>query len=249
LFHALRKKKLLLRLLLHLLPLLQSPKQRSNLTSITFQNAPELLWRIFISTIAYSVFTIHFSSMSFLIVGLGNIGDEYENTRHNIGFKIADELAKASNALFKLERLAFVAEYRSRGKNVYLIKPTTYMNLSGKALRYWMNELKIQPQNTLVVLDDLAIPFGSIRIRGKGSDGGHNGLKDIDATLGNNNYPRLRFGIGNEFSKGKQVNYVLGKWSVEEMKQLDEKVKQACDAVNSFMFEGIDRAMTKYNKS
>lgn len=187
--------------------------------------------------------------MSFLIVGLGNIGDEYENTRHNVGFKIADELAKASNALFKLERLAFVAEYRSRGKNVYLIKPTTYMNLSGKALRYWMNELKIQPQNVLVVLDDLAIPFGSIRIRGKGSDGGHNGLKDIDATLGNNNYPRLRFGIGNEFSKGKQVNYVLGKWSVEEMKQLNEKVKQACDAVNSFMFEGIDRAMTKYNKS
>lgn len=187
--------------------------------------------------------------MSFLIVGLGNIGDEYENTRHNIGFKITDELAKANNAPFKLERLAFVAEYRSRGKNVYLIKPTTYMNLSGKALRYWMNELKIQPQNVLVVLDDLAIPFGSIRIRGKGSDGGHNGLKDIDATLGNNNYPRLRFGIGNEFAKGKQVNYVLGKWSVEEIKQLDEKVKLACDAVNSFMFEGIDRAMTKYNKS
>lgn len=187
--------------------------------------------------------------MSFLIVGLGNIGDEYENTRHNVGFKVADELAKANNALFKLERLAFVAEYRSRGKNVYLIKPTTYMNLSGKALRYWMNELKIQPQNVLVVLDDLAIPFGSIRIRGKGSDGGHNGLKDIDATLGNNNYPRLRFGIGNEFAKGKQVNYVLGKWSVDEIKQLDEKVKLACDAVNSFMFEGIERAMTKYNKS
>lgn len=187
--------------------------------------------------------------MSFLIVGLGNIGDEYENTRHNIGFKIADELAKLNNAPFKLERLAFFAEYRTRGKNIYLIKPTTYMNLSGKALRYWMTELKIQPQNVLVVLDDLAIPFGSIRIRTKGSDGGHNGLKDIDATLGNGNYPRLRFGIGSEFAKGKQVGYVLGKWTVEEIKLLDEKVKLACDAVNSFMFEGIDRAMTKFNKS
>jgi PTH1 family peptidyl-tRNA hydrolase len=187
--------------------------------------------------------------MSFLIVGLGNIGDEYENTRHNVGFKIADELARANNVSFKLERLAFFAEYRSRGKNIYIIKPTTYMNLSGKAVRYWMTQLKIQPQNILVLLDDLALPFGSIRIRAKGSDGGHNGLKDIDAALGNNNYPRLRFGIGNEFSKGQQVNYVLGKWSVEELKQLDEKVKLSCDAVNSFMFEGIDRAMTKFNKS
>ena len=186
--------------------------------------------------------------MSFLIAGLGNNGEEYENTRHNIGFRIADELAKTNKVSFQLERLAFFAEYRSKGKNIFLIKPTTYMNLSGKAVRYWMNELKIPHQNLLVVLDDLAIPFGSIRIRQKGSDGGHNGLKDIDATLGNGNYPRLRFGISNEFAKGKQVDYVLGKWGVEEMKTLDERIKVACEGVNSFMFEGIERAMSKYNK-
>src|SRR5688572_7299523 len=137
--------------------------------------------------------------MSFLIAGLGNIGDEYENTRHNVGFKIADELASLNKVSFQLERLAFFAEYKSRGKKVFLIKPTTYMNLSGKAIRYWLNELKIPQQNLLVVLDDIAIPFGTIRIRQKGSDGGHNGLKDIDITLGNNNYARLRFGIGSEF--------------------------------------------------
>jgi len=187
--------------------------------------------------------------MSFLIAGLGNIGEEYENTRHNIGFKILDNLANTQGAPFKTERLAFFAEYRSKGKNIYLIKPTTYMNLSGKAVRYWMNELKIQQQNLLVVLDDLAIPFGTVRIRTKGSDGGHNGLKDIDATLGNNNYPRLRFGIGAEFAKGHQVNYVLSPWSKDEEKLLPERIKIASDAVNSFMFEGIERAMTKYNKS
>ena len=186
--------------------------------------------------------------MSFLIAGLGNIGEEYENTRHNIGFKIADELAISGKTNFKLERLAFFAEYKSRGKNIYIIKPTTYMNLSGKAVRYWMNELKIPQQNVLVVLDDLALPFGAVRIRAKGSDGGHNGLKDIDATLGNGNYPRLRFGISNEFSKGRQVDYVLGKWNADEMKTLHERIKFACDGVNSFMFEGIERAMTKFNK-
>jgi PTH1 family peptidyl-tRNA hydrolase len=187
--------------------------------------------------------------MSFLIACLGNIGPEYENTRHNIGFKIADELAIQNKVAFTLDRLAFYAEYRSRGKNVYLIKPTTYMNLSGKAVRYWMTELKIPQQNILVVLDDLAIPFGSLRLRGKGSDGGHNGLKDIDATLGNGNYPRLRFGVGNEFAKGRQVDYVLGNWNVDEMKTLDEKIKLACTAVNAFMFEGLERAMSKYNRS
>ena len=186
--------------------------------------------------------------MSFLIAGLGNIGEEYENTRHNIGFNILNTLANTQGAPFKLERLAFFAEYRSRGKNIYLIKPTTYMNLSGKSIRYWMTELKIQPQNMLAVLDDIAIPFGAIRIRVKGSDGGHNGLKDIDATLGNNNYPRLRFGVGNEFAKGRQVDYVLGKWNAEEGKLLNERIKVACDAINSFMFEGIERAMNKYNK-
>lgn len=186
--------------------------------------------------------------MSFLIAGLGNIGEEYENTRHNIGFRILDSLANSSGVPFTLERHAFFAEYKSKGKKVFLIKPTTYVNLSGKAVRYWMNELKMPPQNLLVVLDDLALPFGTIRIRPKGSDGGHNGLKDIDATLGNENYPRLRFGIGSEFPKGKQIDYVLAKWGAEEIKTLDEKIKAACNGVNSFIFEGIESAMTKYNK-
>ncbi len=186
--------------------------------------------------------------MSFLIAGLGNIGDEYLSTRHNIGFDVADELARKNNAVFKLERLAFFSAFRSRGKNIYLIKPTTYMNLSGKAVRYWMNELKIPQQNILVIVDDLAIPFGTVRLRGKGSDGGHNGLKDIDATLGNGNYARLRFGIGGDFPKGAQVNFVLGKWNAGEMKQLPELVSKSCEAVQSFMFEGLERAMSKFNK-
>ena len=186
--------------------------------------------------------------MSFLIVGLGNIGDEYIETRHNIGFKIVEALAAKNNATFTLDRLAHVSSFRSKGKQVHLIKPTTYMNLSGKAVRYWLQELKIQPTNMLVVLDDLAIPYGALRLRAKGSDGGHNGLKDIDATLGNNNYPRLRFGIGSAFSKGHQVNYVLGKWTVEEMKELHTKIDLSCEAVNSFVFEGLERAMNKYNK-
>lgn len=185
--------------------------------------------------------------MNYLIVGLGNIGEEYLETRHNVGFKIVDALAGQHKASFTLDRLAHYASYKTRGKNVHLIKPTTYMNLSGKAVRYWMEELKIPAQQMLVVLDDLALPFGTLRMKAKGSDGGHNGLKDIDATLGNNNYPRLRFGIGSNYQKGTQVNYVLGKWSVEEMKELYPKIDMACEAVNGFMFEGLERAMNKYN--
>jgi PTH1 family peptidyl-tRNA hydrolase len=186
--------------------------------------------------------------MNYLIAGLGNIGEEYAETRHNVGFKIADALAGQNHAAFALNRLAHYATYKSKGKNIHLIKPTTYMNLSGRAVRYWMQELKIEPQQMLIVLDDLALPFGALRLRAKGSDGGHNGLKDIDATLGNNLYPRLRFGIGDTFQKGHQVNYVLGKWSVEEMKELNLKINAASDAVNSFIFEGMERAMNKYNK-
>ena len=186
--------------------------------------------------------------MNYLIVGLGNIGEEYIETRHNIGFKVVDALAGQNKTAFTLDRLAHYASYKTRGKNVHLIKPTTYMNLSGKAVRYWMQELKIPANQMLVVLDDLAIPFGTLRMKAKGSDGGHNGLKDIDATLGNNNYPRLRFGIGSAFPKGSQVNYVLGKWTVEEMKELHTKIDLSCEAINSFMFEGLERAMNKYNK-
>ncbi|MFN8308576.1 MAG: aminoacyl-tRNA hydrolase [Chitinophagales bacterium] len=186
--------------------------------------------------------------MNFLIAGLGNIGSEYENTRHNAGFKVVELLAEKNNAIWKNDRLADTAAYRNRGKNIYLIKPTTYMNLSGKAVRYWMQQYNISPENLLVVLDDLAIPFGQLRLRAKGSDGGHNGLRDIDAALGNNNYPRLRFGIGNEFQKGGQVNFVLGKWTATELETLPANLIRAADAVNSFMFEGLGNAMTKFNK-
>lgn len=185
--------------------------------------------------------------MSFLIAGLGNIGDEYLETRHNIGFKVVDYIANQQGVQWKTERLAFFAEYRSKGKNIYLIKPTTYMNLSGKSIRYWMQQLKIEQSNLLVVVDEIALPFGALRLRSKGSAGGHNGLKDIEATLGNADYPRLRFGIGSEFSKGRQVDYVLGKWNVQEYKALPEKIEAAANAVNGFMFEGMERAMNKYN--
>ena len=185
--------------------------------------------------------------MSFLIAGLGNIGEEYIDTRHNIGFRVVEALAAKNSASFSLDRLAHVAHYKARGKQIHLIKPTTYMNLSGKAVRYWMQELKIPAPNILVVLDDLAIPYGTMRLKAKGSDGGHNGLKDIDATLGNNLYPRLRLGIGSQFNKGQQVSYVLGKWTVDETKALPILIDRACDAVNSFLFEGLERAMNKYN--
>lgn len=186
--------------------------------------------------------------MNFLIAGLGNIGAEYLDTRHNIGFKIADALAAQNKVSFSLERLAFVTQYKYKGKNIYLIKPTTYMNLSGKAVKYWMNELKIPTQQLLVVVDELALPYGTIRIKTKGSDGGHNGLKDIQAMLQTQEYPRLRFGIGNEFSKGRQVDYVLGRWSAEEMKSLEDRIILATQAVDSFIFEGAANAMGKFNK-
>jgi PTH1 family peptidyl-tRNA hydrolase len=186
---------------------------------------------------------------NFLIVGLGNIGDEYTETRHNVGFKIVEELANRHKCSFSLDRHAFKADFKYKGRNVTLLKPTTYMNLSGKAVSYWIQTLKIKPENILVVLDDLAIDYGAIRIRIKGSDGGHNGLKSIDESLGNNQYPRLRFGIGSEFRKGQQVDYVLGKWSTDEQKILADRLMLAAEAVESFIFEGIVNAMTKYNKT
>lgn len=185
---------------------------------------------------------------NYLIAGLGNIGDEYTETRHNIGFKIVEELASRNKLVFSLEKNAFVCTYKFKGKNVTLIKPTTYMNLSGKAVRYWMDEMNVKKENLLTVLDDLALPFGTIRIRPKGNDGGHNGLKDIDLVLKDNNYPRLRFGIGNEYHKGQQINYVLGKWKAEENKELGGHIINAVSAVESFLFEGISNAMTKFNK-
>ena len=151
--------------------------------------------------------------MKYLIVGLGNIGPEYQNTRHNIGFKVLDAFAKASNTVFEDMRYGAVATVKLKGRTLILLKPNTYMNLSGKAVSYWMQKEKIELSNLFVVVDDLALPFGTIRLRGKGSDGGHNGLKSINQLLGTQDYTRLRFGIGNEFPKGKQVDYVLGGWT------------------------------------
>lgn len=183
----------------------------------------------------------------FLIVGLGNPGEEYENTRHNIGFQVVDNLAADAGVKFTNDRLAHVAEIKHKGKILVLIKPTTYMNLSGKAVNYWMQAEKIPVENILVLVDELALPFGKIRLGPKGSDGGHNGLKHIQEILNTTNYPRLRFGIGNSFGKGYQVNYVLGKWSEEEMKTLPERIKLAGDAVKAFAFAGLQFAMNNYN--
>lgn len=185
--------------------------------------------------------------MKYLIVGLGNIGSEYKETRHNIGFKVLDALINASNSSFKTERLGDVAEVKHRGRTLICLKPSTYMNLSGKAVRYWMQQEKIPQDRVLVITDELALPFGKIRLRGKGSDGGHNGLKSIQELLGNPNYPRLRFGIAAEFSKGKQVDYVLGEWTSEEKETLDERIQIVTDLIKSFSLNPIQRVMSEFN--
>ncbi|MFM1933086.1 MAG: hypothetical protein RL226_2389 [Bacteroidota bacterium] len=187
--------------------------------------------------------------MKYLIAGLGNPGEEYRNTRHNIGFEVLDALAGASNISFTPDRYADVAVLKHKGRSVYLIKPNTFMNLSGKAVRYWLDKEKIDVANLLVVTDDLALPFGSLRMRGKGSDGGHNGLKSIQDLIQTSNYPRLRFGIGNEFSKGHQVNYVLGKWDENEQAKMDERVKRASEMVLSFCTAGLANTMNQFNNT
>lgn len=183
--------------------------------------------------------------MKYLIAGLGNIGDEYANTRHNIGFIVLDALA--GDVKFKQDRHAYVAEIKFKGRIFILIKPTTYMNLSGKAVQYWMQAEKIPLENILVITDDIALPFGTIRIKGKGSDGGHNGLKSIQESIGSTEYARLRFGVGSEFAKGRQSDYVLGKWNDEETKLLPERIAKCCEAVKAFGTIGIGLTMTNYN--
>ena len=184
----------------------------------------------------------------YLIAGLGNIGEEYSETRHNIGFKILDALAGASNISFKPNRYADVAEYSVKGRKLILIKPNTYMNLSGKAVNYWLQQEKIPISNLLVLVDEIALPFGSIRLKTKGSDGGHNGLKNINQVLGTQAYSRLRFGIGSEFAKGRQVDYVLGKWSDEEKLTLNERIDLSCKAIESYALAGPQLTMTQFNK-
>lgn len=186
--------------------------------------------------------------MKYLIAGLGNIGAEYADTRHNIGFAVLDALAGASNVVFASDRYGSVTQMRIKGRQLLLLKPSTFMNLSGKAVAYWLQREKIAPENLLVVVDDIALPFGSLRLRGRGSDGGHNGLKDINAVLGSDAYARLRFGIGGDFPRGMQVDYVLGKWSLDEQAALPERLTAAGEIVKSFATQGIDRTMNLYNK-
>ena len=186
-------------------------------------------------------------NMKYLIACLGNIGAEYENTRHNAGFRIADRLAKDLETPFTTSRLAQVAEMKFRGKTLVVIKPTTYMNLSGKAVKYWLDLEKIPIENLLVVNDDIALPLGTSRLLKKGADGGHNGLTDIIEKLGTNEFCRLRFGIGDDFSRGHQIDFVLGQWKSSEEPVVDQTVDKAVEAIKSFVVQGPDRTMNQFN--
>lgn len=186
--------------------------------------------------------------MKYLIAGLGNIGPEYELTRHNIGFLVMDYLADQEGIKFEQSRLAFKGEFKHKGRQIHLIKPTTYMNLSGKALNYWMKELKISKENVLVITDDIALPFGKLRMRAKGKNAGHNGLKDIEHIIGGTDYARLRFGVGNDFPKGRQVDYVLSNFDKTELDSLTERMKKASDMILSYCTIGIERTMSFYNE-
>lgn len=185
--------------------------------------------------------------MNYLIVGLGNIGSEYQGTRHNIGFDVLDALAGASNLAFEDKRYGAVTTLSLRGRKLTLLKPSTYMNLSGNAVRYWMQEKKIPLERVLIIVDDLALPVGALRLKGNGSDAGHNGLKHIAATLGTQQYPRLRFGIGNDYPKGQQIDFVLGQFTAEERELLPARVALACEAVKSFVLQGMNITMNQFN--
>jgi PTH1 family peptidyl-tRNA hydrolase len=187
--------------------------------------------------------------MKYLIVGLGNIGEEYIDTRHNIGFTILDALANESDASFSDRRYGSICETRYKGRTFVLLKPSTFMNLSGNAVSYWLIKEKIPVENLLVIVDDIALPLGSIRMKPKGSDGGHNGLAHINAILSTSEYARIRVGIGNGFRKGAQVNYVLGKWSAEEKKFIDERIRIVIGMIRSFGTAGIELTMTAFNRS
>jgi PTH1 family peptidyl-tRNA hydrolase len=185
----------------------------------------------------------------FLIVGLGNIGADYENTRHNIGFQILDAFAEQESFSFENQKLGAIASYKLKGRTFIFLKPSTYMNLSGKAVRYWMEKEKIPLENVLIITDDINLPFGTIRLKTKGSHGGHNGLKDTESKLATTKYNRYRFGIGSEFSKGRQVDYVLGEWSDEEKKLLPERLKRSVSLIKSFVLSGVERTMNQFNNT
>lgn len=183
----------------------------------------------------------------FLIVGLGNIGAEYVNTRHNIGFKVVDHFAKKENISFQTAKLGDLAEFKVKGRTLLLLKPNTYMNLSGKAVKFWMEKENIEKENILVITDDLNLSFGTIRIKAKGSDGGHNGLKSIQSQLNTTEYPRFRFGISDEFKKGRQVDYVLGEWNEDEKVKLTERLDKSVEIIQSFALAGLGNTMNEFN--
>lgn len=187
------------------------------------------------------------TEMKYIIVGLGNIGEEYNHTRHNIGFDVLDEIAEQKAVKFKVESYAAVCQVKHKGRIIHLVKPTTYMNRSGKAVKYWMNKYKVDKANVLVVLDDLNLDFGKLRMRAKGSSGGHNGLKDIEQSLGGSDYSRLRVGIGDTFGKGKQIDFVLGKWDKKEQDYLPEIITKSAQASLSFTSIGMKFTMEKFN--
>ena len=186
-------------------------------------------------------------SKKYLIVGLGNIGIDYIRTRHNIGFKVVDKMVELNGAVFETKKLGDLAKFRFKGRIFIILKPNTFMNLSGKAVKYWLEKEIIPQENLLVITDDLNLPFGSLRLKMKGSDGGHNGLKDIQDKLNTSQYNRLRFGISDEFSKGRQVDYVLGEWTAEESEKLKERLEQCTKLVKSFVMAGINNTMNTYN--
>lgn len=186
-------------------------------------------------------------SMKYLVVGLGNVGAEYEDTRHNVGFRVVDAVAKDAEVRWTLERRAYRTELRLKGRTVVMIKPTTYMNLSGEAVRYWLQQEKVPRENLLVVVDDIALPVGVLRMKKQGSGGGHNGLGNIEQLLGDTNYCRLRVGVGNNFSRGKQIDYVLGRFTADEEAELAPRIDKAVEAVKCFVCQGPDRAMNMFN--
>ncbi len=185
--------------------------------------------------------------MKYLIVGLGNPGEKYENTRHNVGFKVLDHLIEGSETKFEVDKLGDVARFKFKGRTLILLKPSTFMNLSGKAINYWMQKEKITLQKLLVVVDDIALPFGKLRLKGKGSDAGHNGLKDINLVLNTSNYARLKFGIGNDFHPGQLVDYVLGEWPKVEESALPARMDAAVEMIKAFTIMGINKTMSEFN--
>ncbi|NND32230.1 MAG: aminoacyl-tRNA hydrolase [Saprospiraceae bacterium] len=186
--------------------------------------------------------------MKYLIIGLGNIGAEYTGTRHNLGFEVIDKIAEQEGCTFKNEQLGAITQFKYRGRQVYLLKPSTYMNLSGKAVRFWVQKLKIADQHWLIITDEIQFELGKFKLLKKGSDGGHNGLKSVQELMGTQNYPRLRIGIGNDFYPGQQVDYVLSKWSEDQYEKVSMVILEAADLVRSFVAIGVDRTMNQFNK-